>query len=1116
MSFYGGDVADTTLAEREEKLLELLSAEYTPSELLSLDCLPGTRTTQIAKIREWFDNDAKPNVFLLLGGPGTGKTRIAWDTSAELERQQRNSSEMFLRPGAHTPEQVWRTIAYKLARYHPMFRTTISRILHQDDVSLSDVADTFQKLIVGPLNAAADSFRGRGHVVVIDGLDQCSQRYAEDWDALLKTIASWSSELPAHFKLVVTTRPQADILKAFQDAPVERLELLTGERCSDEDNADIKRFLTHRLTELTKERFKDSPIAWPPPRSMSKLVKECAGFFFWADAVAEYIGHAPDPDPDRQLVNAVAGGASAKYEAVDNLYRDLLHEVFPDSPPPGFRLTMGAISVAKARLTLTNLQSFFRNHENYSSAELCERLLPFIAIEDENGELSLRHRSFAHYLMDPKRCTEEYAIDKTRANRDLAMGCLRIMQNELKFNICDVQTSYTSGSEVPSSTIQSCISSELSYASRFWADHIQLASDQRDAELLGLVKDFFTQSRFLYWIEVLSVLACVDAAARHLVLVAEWLEANGEKELCLLVHDVSHFVATSRDAIAFSPAHIYLSALAFCLPTSRVYKQCHSLFPNHLSPLRRDGIQRPSLRFVIATEGIAVHALALSPDGKRLAAGVGEAVHVFEASNGTHLFTLGEDMGTVRALSFAGKRIVAGSDAGTIRVWDSDTGNQLGETFKAHTDWIRGVAISPDGTQLASGSDDRTVRVVDLGTMQSSISPSEGHNDYIRSVAWTPDGRFVISASDDRTLRVWDKSTGLAVGNPFVGHQGYVRTVTVELSKGELAASGGDDENVYLWDLESRTQLRTLRGHSSTVRALAFSSDGLRLFSGSDDYSITIWDVATGRPLVEPLQEHTSPVSSIFANAVAYYPTNTYLVSGADDGTLCIWNTITGMASAPPFQAHEGSVFALDVTPDGLCIVSAGEDKTIRLWDAISREALLSPLIGHTGPIHTVHLSSDGSQIISGSRDGSIRIWDRESCEPVCPPLYGQDDEVLAVAVSPDGKRVISGGADKTVSVWSIDLSRGMRWPAVSERELRGFAVCTVDEQGTFVDGVKFHDGWVYNTRGDSDERKLFWVPPPYRKGLFLPRVLGVFGTSETVIDMRKFVHGTEWSRCKA
>ena len=107
------------------------------------------------------------------------------------------------------------------------------------------------------------------------------------------------------------------------------------------------------------------------------------------------------------------------------------------------------------------------------------------------------------------------------------------------------------------------------------------------------------------------------------------------------------------------------------------------------------------------------------------------------------------------ALSRDGKHIVSGSADDTVRLWDIDTGQPIGQPITGHTEQVTSVAFSPDGKRIASGSYDKTVRVWDAATGQPVGQPITGHTGAVYSVAFSPDGHQIVSGSLDTTVRVW-------------------------------------------------------------------------------------------------------------------------------------------------------------------------------------------------------------------------------------------------------------------------------------------------------------------------------------------------------------------------
>ena len=376
------------------------------------------------------------------------------------------------------------------------------------------------------------------------------------------------------------------------------------------------------------------------------------------------------------------------------------------------------------------------------------------------------------------------------------------------------------------------------------------------------------------------------------------------------------------------------------------------------------------------------------------------------------------------AVSPDGGRIVSGSDDSTVRIWDAQTGEPIGQPLQGHTDRVLSVAVSPDGGRIVSGSADRTVRIWDAQTGEPIGQPLQGHTDRVLSVAVSPDGGRIVSGSADSTVRIWDAQTGEPIGQPLQGHTDSVLSVAVSPDGGRIV-SGSADRTVRIWDAQTGEPIgQPLQGHTDRVWSVAVSPDGGRIVSGSADSTVRIWDAQTGEPIGQPLQGHTSSVWS-----VAVSPDGGRIVSGSADSTVRIWDAQTGEPIGQPLQGHTDSVWSVAVSPDGGRIVSGSADSTVRIWDAQTGEPIGQPLQGHTDRVLSVAVSPDGGRIVSGSDDSTVRIWDTQTGEPIGQPLQGHTDSVLSVAVSPDGGRIVSGSADRTVRIWDAQTGEPIGQP---------------------------------------------------------------------------------------
>jgi hypothetical protein len=163
-----------------------------------------------------------------------------------------------------------------------------------------------------------------------------------------------------------------------------------------------------------------------------------------------------------------------------------------------------------------------------------------------------------------------------------------------------------------------------------------------------------------------------------------------------------------------------------------------------------------------------------------------------------------------------------------------------------------------------------------------------------------------------KTIKLWDAATGALI-RTFEGHSGLVYSVAFS-PDGARVLSGSQDSTIKLWDAATGGLIRTFDGHSNLVWSVAFSADGARVLSGSQDATIKLWDAATGG-LISTFQGHADRVSSI-----AFSPDGARVLSGSADTTIRIWSLATAQPLASLFGGREGQW--LTITPAGFFAAS--------------------------------------------------------------------------------------------------------------------------------------------------------------------------------------------------
>jgi WD40 repeat protein len=273
-----------------------------------------------------------------------------------------------------------------------------------------------------------------------------------------------------------------------------------------------------------------------------------------------------------------------------------------------------------------------------------------------------------------------------------------------------------------------------------------------------------------------------------------------------------------------------------------------------------------------------------------------------------------------------------------------------------------------------------------------------------------------------------------------------------------LNGAGGNQLSVF--DATSGKLTAICKGPIAAVWTYAFSPDGTRLTSGSEDGTACVWDAATGT-LVAACRGHTSTVQS-----ATFSPDGTRLLTASADGTVRQWDAGTGREVGPPYDRHGANLYTAVYSPDGQWIASAGEDRTIRVWRSRDRQDV-AVLHGHTGTICEVAFAPSGRRLASRSIrygpitrwDDSVRIWDVDP-DATLPVLRGHTKAVYPVAYSPDGRWLASGSWDRTVRLW--DAATGEH--------------CATLSHPSSVSGLGFGpDGTWLATACRSDDRLRIW-----------------------------------------
>lgn len=484
--------------------------------------------------------------------------------------------------------------------------------------------------------------------------------------------------------------------------------------------------------------------------------------------------------------------------------------------------------------------------------------------------------------------------------------------------------------------------------------------------------------------------------------------------------------------------------------------------------------------------------LAFTPDRRQLvSAGKDKVIRVWNLAAGRVQRTIRGEIGQgpdgeiyAMALSPDGRWLAAGGwfdDArarvpccGDIRLYDFQSG-RLVALLRGHSEPVSALAFSPDGARLVSGATDGTAVIWDV-QRRGPLHWLYGHKDEILGLEVTPDGARIVTTSADHDARLWSMADGQEIAR-LAGHEAKVTGLALAAQIGVIA-TGDAQGDIRLWDIKTGAFRRVLAHEHSQIRALALARGGRMLVSalGYSPYEVVGRDIETGEAILT-YKGHDNVVA-----AAAVSPDGKWIATaGGQNSEIHVWNGETGalarklggvgrtiwsvgFSTAAPglawgatdpcpeerlscpklhgvlehqirFPAGErlGDVGGVEATDTGFAraVEAFGGDLTLdhRVPDPKGYESILE-ITGRDGVVASIKrgatsgyrhraytFTPDGKRVISGGANGMLAAY-RLDGEPAAS-FVGHEGDILAVAVSPDGRYLASSGGDQTVKLWN-------------------------------------------------------------------------------------------------
>lgn len=287
------------------------------------------------------------------------------------------------------------------------------------------------------------------------------------------------------------------------------------------------------------------------------------------------------------------------------------------------------------------------------------------------------------------------------------------------------------------------------------------------------------------------------------------------------------------------------------------------------------------------------------------------------------------------------------------------------------------------------------------------ITTLKEHHSSVHSLAVSRDGKLLASGGADQRLIIWNLESK-QVKLTLNGHRGIIDAVIFTPDDNQVISSSWD-HTIRIWELETGEESGRLEGHSGWIHCLAITPDGKTLVSGGADQKLKIWDLMT-KQLKNSLDAGLGVVTSL-----AISPDGRVLAAGGANKVIKLFK-IEQNQELFSLEGHQGNITSLAFTPGGQILISASADHSVKIWQWTHKQVRFT-LEGHSDAVNSVFINSEGNLLVSGGSDRALNLW-HPSSGKLSETLFEHQSGIKAVTITPDSSMIISAAQDKTIKLW--------------------------------------------------------------------------------------------------
>jgi WD40 repeat protein len=234
---------------------------------------------------------------------------------------------------------------------------------------------------------------------------------------------------------------------------------------------------------------------------------------------------------------------------------------------------------------------------------------------------------------------------------------------------------------------------------------------------------------------------------------------------------------------------------------------------------------------------------------------------------------------------------------------------------------------------------------------------------------------------------------------------------------GRRLASASEDKSVVVWNVAQRRKEATLAGHNTRVTSVALAPGGDWLVSGDQDGHVIRWDLQQNQPRWDFRQDQDAPAYCVTVSPDGRWVAQTNGVNDATDGRLVV--DFYALAHA---EQIAGQFYGLGFSSDGQRLIGVTNLSQVLLWDTRTWQ-LIERVELKGASLICVAFAPDGRHFVTGEDEGAVRLWETNGLRQLTV-IGWHAARIKAVDFSPDGSEVVSASDDQSISLWSVARRR--------------------------------------------------------------------------------------------